>query len=109
MRTKENARKLVRKQNVRIFKVFGVVILTLAALLATSIIGPSRNGKVHAFTTTATIDLPTNHFTDSFGTTTYQVINTTVPGPYNIAKYHSELSAEGVRGSIDPLVALFLI
>src|SRR5512138_3592614 len=110
MRTKENARKSVRKQKFRVIKIFSLIALTVAALVATTIIGPtSRNGKVKAFAT-ATIDLQAQTFTDTFGTTPIQWINTTVPGfPYNVAKYHSELSNEGVRGEVNPDVSTFNI
>ena len=110
MRTKENARKPVRKMNLRIVKVFTIIALTVAALIATSIIGPTRrSGKVQAFGT-ASVDLSALTYSDSFGTTPIQWNTGTVPGfPYNIAKYHSELSNEGVRGEVDPNVSHFNI
>lgn len=110
MKTKKNDRKPVRKHGFRIIKSFTIIALTVVALVATSIIGPtSRSGKVKAFGT-ATLDLQNLTFTDSFGTTSVQWINSTVPGfPYNIAKYHRELSNEGVRGDVDPDISRFNI
>src|SRR5262245_40117539 len=89
MRTKENARKLVRKQNFRTIKIFGILALTVAALVATSIIGPSsRNGRVRADNSFSQLNLSTQTYTTrTLASNQYVIDPGTVPGTLSLARY----------------------
>src|SRR5262249_54327989 len=90
--------------------VFGVVIFTLAALVLTSIVGPSsRNGKVKAFADFAQLDLTAQSFTTRTGATNNYVINAgVVPGILQFANYvPPPTGEEGYRGAVDACVSLY--
>src|SRR5262249_33194344 len=110
MRTKENARKPVRKLNLRTIKIFGILALTVAALVATSIIGPTtRKGKVKAFADFAQLDLNASTFTTRSGVSNnYVITGGIVPGILQFANYvPPAIGEQGYRGAVDGCVSLY--